>query len=170
MAIEIGATLIGTEEVLSVLKAAGPAVKQRLLDEMNTQSITIQNLVIGKLSGPVLKTRTGLLRDSITVQVDDDGSTITGTIGTNVEYAAIHEFGGIIHHPGGTAYMLIKGQLTFISNASPLASELLRTRPHDIPMPERSFLRSTLTEQRSTVLAAFKEALAEAVSDAKAAA
>ncbi len=169
MAIEITGTLVGDDKVLAMMTAAGPTIKQALLDEMNRATIRIQNLVVLKVSGPVLKNRTGLLRESINAQVEDGGGTITGSVGTNVVYAAIHEYGGIIHHPGGTAYFVSSDGATFVSNSNPLAAEMLRTKPHDIPIPERSFLRSTLREEEATTIAGFKAALSAAAAEAKSA-
>jgi HK97 gp10 family phage protein len=36
---------------------------------------------------------TGALRDSITVEIDDTGKTVVGTVGPHVDYAAYVEFG-----------------------------------------------------------------------------
>lgn len=47
--------------------------------------------------------QTGHLRRSITTSVTSDSV----TIGTNVIYAPIHHFGGIIKHPGGTRYVFM---------------------------------------------------------------
>jgi phage gpG-like protein len=169
MAIEISARLVGDDKVLAMFAAAGPTVKKGMLDEMNRATIRIQNKVVHKLSGPVLNTRTGLLRDSINAQVEDDGSAITGTVGTNVVYAGIHEYGGTIHHPGGTAYFVDSSGAHFIANSNPLADEMMRTKPHDIPEPERSYLRSTLIEETAATIEGFKAALGIAVTEAKAA-
>lgn len=46
-----------------------------------------------KLSGQVLKTRTGSLRRSISASVEQGATAITGIVGTNKIYARAHEFG-----------------------------------------------------------------------------
>jgi phage gpG-like protein len=46
-----------------------------------------------KLSGQVLKTRTGALRRSISPSVEQGATAITGIVGTNKIYARAHEFG-----------------------------------------------------------------------------
>lgn len=46
-----------------------------------------------KLSDDVLHVRTGRLRRSITQEVTDDALSITGVVGTNVEYARFQELG-----------------------------------------------------------------------------
>lgn len=105
--------------------------------------------VRAKLQGPVLKHRTGALSASIKEVVQANPGSIVGRVFSDgsVKYARIHEFGGVIHHPGGTAYFTDRatGLARFISNARATPA-MPRTRPHAIPMPERSFLRSSLTE------------------------
>jgi phage gpG-like protein len=86
---------------------------------------------------------------------------ISQTVGTNVKYAGIHEFGGEIQHPGGTAYFPDKtGQLRWVSNAA-ARPEMPRTRAHKIPMPERSFLRSGLRDRAAQIQANLLKAAEE---------
>lgn len=85
--------------------------------------------------------RTGTLRRSIhieTIAVKPKAALVA--IGTDLEYAAIHEFGGVIHHPGGTPYILIDSQVRFVSKANAPAGAPV-TAPHDIPVPARPYLR-----------------------------
>lgn len=49
-----------------------------------------------KLSGQVLKVRSGRLRSSITNRVFLSGKDLAGQVGTNVVYAKIHEIGGTL--------------------------------------------------------------------------
>lgn len=53
----------------------------------------VSRTVKHKLSGQVLKRKTGTLANSINVRLLNDWTAI---VGTNVKYAAIHEFGGTI--------------------------------------------------------------------------
>ena len=65
----------------------------------------------------------------------------------NITIATAHEFGTTIAHPGGTAYYVQRGKgAKFVSNvtAENLPRELKRTAPHDIEIPERSFIRNTV--------------------------
>lgn len=59
---------------------------------------------------------------------------------SNVEVAAVHEFGMTIQHPGGTAYA--GGR--FVSNESAAGQNLPRTEAHEISVPERSYIRATV--------------------------
>ena len=83
-----------------------------------------------KLSGQVLHVRTGTLRRSITHRLTSNESSVKATIGTNVIYAAIHEYGGIIHQKNRV-----------------------------IHMPMRSFMRSTLKDNKQRIINAIKNAV-----------
>lgn len=90
--------------------------------------------------------RTGRLAESI--ETGKRGHLRYG-IGTNVEYARIHELGGTINHPGGTFYTMGAKGAVFLSEAG---ADRVRqrggfvgeTRPHPINMPRRPFLVPTL--------------------------
>lgn len=157
--------VVGSAEVAARVQQMGSAARAILYAKMGELSILLQEHVTAKLSGEVLNIRTGNLKASIVQDVVDDGDTITGRVYSNatVKYAAIHEFGGIIKHPGGTPYLIFEmngksggGQAFFISKAAAAAAPdpttIPVTKPHDIPMPERSFLRSSLTEMKSQLI------------------
>lgn len=59
---------------------------------------------------------------------------------SNVPYAKIHNEGGIIDHPGGTAYFKDKGKLRFVSNRNARNKNYKRTKKHPIPIPKRQFI------------------------------
>lgn len=67
------------------------------------------------------------------------------TVGTTLPYAKIHNDGGVIAHPGGTAFFMKKGKIAYVSNrvAANLATagrKLPRTKAHSIRIPQRKFL------------------------------
>lgn len=71
-----------------------------------------------------------------------------GSGATNAEIAAAHEFGATMHHPGGTPYMIgSDGLAVFLKKGDPRATGV--TRPHDIVLPERSFLRTAIDQNRA---------------------
>lgn len=56
---------------------------------------------------------------------------------------AVHEFGATINHPGGTPYFIKEdGLAQFVSKEK--GSKLPKTKPHQIIIPSRSFLRDSL--------------------------
>ena len=63
-----------------------------------------------------------------------------GTNLTNAELGAVHEFGATINHPGGTPYLIKEdGTAQFVSKEK--GKNLPKTKPHQIIIPTRSFLR-----------------------------
>lgn len=66
-----------------------------------------------------------------------------GTNLTNAELGAVHEFGATINHPGGTPYLIKEdGTAQFVSKEK--GKNLPKTKPHQIIIPTRSFLRMPL--------------------------
>jgi hypothetical protein len=65
----------------------------------------------------------------------------------DLRYGVLHEYGGTIKHPGGTAYFSSKGKTRFVSNESAgkyfakTGRELPRTKAHSITIPARPYLR-----------------------------
>jgi phage gpG-like protein len=114
-----------------------------------------RHVVEDKLTGQVLHVRTGTLRRSITQVVVERGGAIIGRVGTTLRYGLAHEFGMTIHHPGSRVrhakalHWQVGGKDVFA----------MWTRPHDIKLPERSFLRSALRDRRGPFLAAVQAAL-----------
>lgn len=103
------------DNILKALKAGGEVVRNHA--KLNIQA---QELV-----------DTGNLLNSISVQEGSGGkSDATVEIGTNVEYAAIHEFGGVIHQ----------------TNAWGKGIE------QTIHIPARPYLRPALDENESSIV------------------
>lgn len=98
-----------------------------------------------KLSGQVLNNRTGRLRRSIHPEVQATGRSLFGRVGTNVIYAAIHEYGGDIYPKTAKALRFQIGDRWI-------------TTQH-VKMPERSFLRTALAEMEPAILAEFSQAV-----------
>jgi len=107
----------------------------------------------------VLNVRTGVLRSSVNTSVDESSTSVSATIGTNIKYAKIHEYGGVIHVPeikpksARALAFEVGGQTIFAMSA----------RAHDVRMPERSFLRAALEDMRPTIVTEIKAAVGEAV-------
>lgn len=110
--------------------------------------------------GVGIKVVTGRLRQSIGVSLLGPG---VARVGTNVIYAAIHEFGGVIRHPGGTAYFPIGARRArWISNAEAAAHgrDFPRTRAHNIPIRPRPYMRPALNTMRARVVAEIRKVYA----------
>jgi phage gpG-like protein len=158
----IKAEIIGSEEVVARLKEIGPNLKAELRIAVERFSLnTVGYIRSSKLSGSPLNHRTGKLQGSINYRVEEGGESVSGVIGTNAEYAAIHEY-------GYTGPENVKAHLRMITQA--FGKSLLNPRQVQIGahtrqmnMPERSFMRSSMKERtetfRNEVLAAGKRAI-----------
>ena len=95
-----------------------------------------------KLSGQVLKVKTGRLRRSINAKpVTETETGVEALVGTNVEYARIHEFG-------------FKGSVNVREHMRKAKGQFaVRVRAHarKVNLPERSFLRSSLDDMRGQI-------------------
>ncbi len=88
-----------------------------------------------------LMNRTGALMNTIRPTLISEREVRIGAGGPNVPYARIHNEGGVIKHPGGTAYMPTKDKrFTWVRNEVADGSDLPRTKPHDITIPKRQFM------------------------------
>ena len=148
------------------IQLAGPAIIKKLtaaqqaLKDLRRVVLRAGLVVAGRaqknVSGrPGLRVQTGRLRQSIHARAFGKASV---RIGTNLIYARIHEFGGTIRHPGGTAYFPLAegGEVRWISNkeADRFAAKRIffpRTKPHNIRIPRRSYLRLALRQERHNV-------------------
>ncbi len=93
-----------------------------------------RGVLIGKGSGHLFK--------DIRILSQTDNMVV---VGTTLPYARIHNEGGTINHPGGTAFFPKDGKLAYVSNkvAANLATaghKLPRTKAHPIRIPQRKFL------------------------------
>ena len=114
------------DELLKAITASATEVKEYIKNQ--------------KLSGQVLKSITGALKDSINSSVTDHGSRITGSVYSDgsVPYASIHEYGGDIY-PTAAKFLqfMIEGKQIFTKY---------------VLMPERSFMRSSLQDYRDRLI------------------
>ena len=142
----VSADITGDEQVAIRLQNLPNTVRSSLKKAMKDAMIDLRGYVAAnKLSGQLLKVRTGTLHRSITQRIEDDATSVIGIVGTNVAYAAIHEYGGKIKTRLGTG----KGKPKINGKAY-------------ITMPEKRFLRGSLVDKTNSI----KERLAIAVSEA----
>jgi phage gpG-like protein len=131
-------------------------MKPALRPAVERETIALQaHVVENKLSGQVLHVRTGTLRRSITYAIREESDAIIGIVGTNLVYAAIHEYGGELHLPE-IRPRRAKALHFYVGGAEVFA---MRARAHSVRIPERSFLRSALADRREAFLAAIREAI-----------
>ena len=154
--------LVGDQQVLERLRALPDAVHSSLLRALTRLGIELQRDVQqDKLSGQVLKSRSGSLRSSIDLTVDQSGGTITANVFSVSPYAAVHEYGF-----AGT--VSVRASLRRITKAfgRPIAEKTISVPAYDrrVDLPERSFLRSALEDMAPAIREEVQTALSEAVS------
>lgn len=148
----------GVEQVLAKADGLGPRLATALRETVTAETFALQRHVVqGKLSGQVLRARSGTLRRSITARVEEQDGRVAGIVGTNLVYGRIHEFGGVVHVP---PLVPVRAKaLHWVSPAGDVFAK--RTKAHDVRIPERSYLRSALEDRRPSILAAIRAAIAK---------
>jgi HK97 gp10 family phage protein len=156
----IKAWIVGTERVIGSLDQIPGKVAAALRQAVEAEAIKLTAYVKEqKLSGQALKTQTGTLQRSINYQLQDEGDRIAATVGTNLVYAGIHEYGGttrahvIEAREAKTLAFQMGGQDVFFKRVNHPGSH----------MPERSFLRSSLEENAGGIRVAIEAAVAEGI-------
>ena len=133
-----------------------------------TSAVDLQGQIKEKLSGPVLKNRTGRLRNSISMNMTEDDQSVSAVVGTNVVYARVHEFGfqgevSVREHMR-TAAPSLRGQAE--SQSQSLRSQVMvRAHTMRMNMPERSFMRSTLAENAPAIADRISAAILQSVQE-----
>lgn len=154
--------LVGDAALIKYLETMPTKLRPELRKRVEILSIVLQSHVKqNKLSGQALNRRTGTLSRSIARRVEADASSVQGIVGTNIDYAGIHEFGGktkphIIEAKNAAALRFTVGGKTVFAK---------RVNHPGSKMPERSFLRSSLADLRSRIEGDL-EGVMKAVADA----
>ncbi len=163
---------IRAEAVKAKFAGASKKLHDAVLHAVTGLSIELQALVKRKLTGEVLHVRTGTLRRSINRVVVDHEGQIRAQIGTNVVYAAAHEYGfqGIVqirayirktYAPGSTVLSKggRRGIRTWIRKRGEQTGEAhVKSHARKMNIPERSFLRSSLREMAPKISADIRAA------------
>jgi phage gpG-like protein len=167
-------TIVGGEALRERL-ARGPVdLSKAMRDAMQRSLDVVYRKVADNLTGKVLHVQTGRLRQSIQTAVEEGGQ--RGRIGTNVEYAAIHEYGGqtkphVITARGkalrfvsprfvGPVKLTAKGKLAKRQTAGSIVFARKVSHPGST-IPARPFLRPALRDSQEEIKAILKSGLAE---------
>ena len=150
---DIKVEVTGAKELAERFENLPSAMRQVLFNAVKKEAFDLAAYVKSdKLSGQVLNRRTGRLSNSVNSAVVDIDRIVTGTVGTNVEYARIHEYGGIIWMIPRMQTMYHKTVHGYLEGGLVKKSESNFATDHavagyKITMPERSFLRSALADR-----------------------
>jgi len=115
-----------------------------------------------KLSGQVLHKRSGTLRDRgiLPIFARQSGGLIWAGIGTNVEYARIHEFGGVTR-----PHLILprwKKALHFTKDGKDIFA--MKVHHPGSRIPARPYIRPSFEETESQLVAALEKAIDKATS------
>lgn len=143
-------TFIGAQQVERALAAAGPAIIEAFLTELEHQGQELATYIkMQELSGQVLQNRTGTLRRSIVMTPFRSQGFVT--VGTNVQYAKVHEFGMVIEAKNAP-------YLKFKTDDGAWHSK------KQVTIPARPFMRPALVNNSSIIRAAMVAIVKRAVS------
>ena len=169
----------GVQPLIDKLTAAGRDLTPVMQVAMSQAlSYVARQAATKYLSGPrpqFLGVKTNYLRSSLLnagrhpdgiFEISARRTGVTGRVGTMVKYAAIHEHGGTIQHPGGTAYIVVNGVAVFMPNRAAVSS-MPRTKAHPITIPPRPFLRPVVSDPAviARVSGIFRSALSKALKE-----
>jgi hypothetical protein len=157
----ITARLVGDGAMLAWLRSTPDIAASGLADAITKLGIDLQRRIQDdKLTGQILAARSGSLKSSIDLQIDESAEGISATVVSDSEYPHAHEYGF-----AGTVD--IRANLRRITEAfgRPISGKTINVRSYrrQMELPERSFMRSALEDMdpaiRDEVEAALREAL-----------
>lgn len=170
----------GGEIVARWLGRMPERITPALIKALNAYVIDLRDHVVTqKLSGQVLKVRTGALRSSfMPVFARRKGGMIWAGVGTNVKYARIHELGGTITPKRAKALTVpmpgVRGRAkdyedTFIAKGmifqrQEKGIEALFALKKSVTMPSRPYIVPSIEETAPLLEAALDKAINETIS------
>lgn len=152
----------GSEQVGLKLSNLPNTVREKLREAVQEATARVQATAMNdKLSGQVLNVRTGTLKSSINPNVTESAAGVFGTVGTNVPYGRLHEYGftgalSISQH--------VRMQTMVFGRAVSPFSVTVSAHSRNVNYPERSFLRTALQDNADTILTILRRAVKEALS------
>jgi phage gpG-like protein len=157
----ITARLVGDDAVLAWLRAAPDAVASGIARAIAQLGIDLQRRIQEEgLSGQILAVRSGALKSSIDVQIDQSGDEVSATVSSDSAYAHAHEYGF-----AGTVD--VRASLRRITEAfgRPISEKAINVRAYHrrMDLPERSFMRSALEDMDPAIRDEVETALREAL-------
>lgn len=166
----------GVEDVQAVrnrIAQGYPKIFQRVHSALSASALDlVGHIKINKLSGQVLKRRSGRLSRSIHANpVEISAGAMSVQVGTNVEYARIHELGGqtkphLIKARGRSLRWVDSGGFTFSAKTGKVTDGFIYRKEVHHPgskIPARPYLRPALEEKRQAIVERINQAVHQAV-------
>lgn len=159
MSLIVRTRVSGTSEYVQRLTSMPEAVQAAIEKKMRLQAADISARIKQKLSGELLNVKSGALRNSIYARIYSSKNRVLLSVGSrgDVPYAALHNYGGVVQHPGVSSDKVVvfrdKGGSKVFSRG---------ISPHSIPIPERNFVESTIDDSKGELIQDLIDAVAEA--------
>jgi phage gpG-like protein len=146
--LSLQAKVVGTQATVVKLERLGSEIHRRVRAAVRAGAIDVQREVKAKLSGSVLDVQTGRLRRSVTIRAEDSAAVIKSLVGTNVDYAKVHELGfdGMVPVK---AHARTRDQV-FGRKVEPFVQHVKGHARH-MQIPARPFLRPSLDEKAKAI-------------------
>ena len=149
--------ITGVDKVIARFGGMTNRVRDELRETIKTLGFDLQAYVQrNKLSGQVLRNRSGHLRSSIHPSFFETDTSVSAIVGTNVEYAAIHEYG--FDDTEDVREHLRTITQAFGREINPVTFTV-HAFTRQMHMPVRSFLRTSLLENGEHIKAELKAAV-----------
>lgn len=139
------------------IKSMGLIIRGRVRDAVTRAAIMLTAYVKEqKLSGQVLKNRSGTLRRKINYKVTEQENQISAAVGVKLAYAAAHEFGfdGMVSVRDYVRHVNsrnVRGSVNGKSGKTADGIAFVHAHERHMHLPERSYLRSSLSENAVTI-------------------
>jgi phage gpG-like protein len=154
--------ITGADQLSNRLAAAPAAIQSALAAKAADLAERLRRHVTDdKLSGQVLRSRSGVLRASIAAEVDDQAGQVIARVFSagDVKYAAIQEYGGRTA-PHDIVPDKAKA-LAFLVHGAPVFAHVVHHPGSQIPA--RSYLRSALADMGDQIIAEVSAAARDAL-------
>jgi phage gpG-like protein len=155
----------GTDQrVIQTLRSKPARVLEVLSVRLYQLMLQVSGKIVDtKLSGQLLNRLSGKLSGSVrALPTEVEGATLTGQVeagaGPAGAYAASHEFGG------SRPYEIRAVRARMLAFVADDAQRFAKSVIHP-PMPQRSYMRSTLEESSEEIVSSLEEALREVVGE-----
>ncbi len=151
----------GAERFMNSLNGGRKRIHGELLKAVQASARRIDKAAKLNLSNKSLKVRSGTLRSSVRVEIDR--ARLEGTVGTNVVYAKIHEYGGTtkphrIEPRNAKALRFATAMSIKTKKATRYAFAQYVNHPGS-RIPARPWLRPAYESERDAIINEFQQAL-----------
>lgn len=150
------------------LGSVADKVSSKIGSALEREAINLVSYIKTELSDSVLHVRTGRLRRSITYNLKQDGiDSFHVTVGTNVKYARVHEYGfkGTVNIPthnvkaSSRMQTMAFGKVMKNPRVVDVKAHVVKAHTVEMNMPKRPFMRPALDANTGRIIKNLKKAI-----------